>query len=164
MWHHDFPLDNKLLKGMNWAQSPACITLSKSSPLTPLVKVETMGCPCCIPPPPPNALVLRYPSGILLYHKKQSHRLQIIFLALGLGSPSHLKSTYQCRTREFDPWVRKFPWRRKWQPIPVFLFGKSHGQKSLMGYSPWGHKRVWHDWVTDHTCKEESSLAALSFD
>ena len=34
----------------------------------------------------------------------------------------------------FNPWVRKIPWRRKWQPIPVFLSGKSHGQRSLAGY------------------------------
>ena len=40
----------------------------------------------------------------------------------------------------FDPWVGKIPWRRKWQPTPVFLPGKSHGQRSLVGYSPWGHK------------------------
>ena len=40
----------------------------------------------------------------------------------------------------FNPWVRKIPWSRKWQPIPVFLPGKSHGQKSLAGYSPQGHK------------------------
>ena len=39
-----------------------------------------------------------------------------------------------------------FSW--KWQPTPVFLPGKSHGQKSLRGYSPWGHKRVRHDWAT----------------
>ena len=32
------------------------------------------------------------------------------------------------------------PWRRKWQPTPVFLLGKSHGQRSLAGYSPWGRK------------------------
>ena len=38
------------------------------------------------------------------------------------------------------PWVGKIPWRRKWQPTPVFLLGKSHGQRSLAGYSPWGHK------------------------
>ena len=36
--------------------------------------------------------------------------------------------------------IRKVPWRRKWQPIPVFLLGKSHGQTSLVGYNPWGHK------------------------
>ena len=47
-------------------------------------------------------------------------------------------SACQCRERGFDPWVRKIPWRRKWLPTPVFLPGKSHGQKSLVGYSPWG--------------------------
>ena len=36
----------------------------------------------------------------------------------------------------FYPWVRKIPWRRKWQPTPVFLPGKSHGQRRLTGYSP----------------------------
>ena len=40
----------------------------------------------------------------------------------------------------FDPWVRKIPWRRKWQPTLVFLPGKSHGQRSLAGYNPWGSK------------------------
>ena len=37
-------------------------------------------------------------------------------------------------------WVGKISWRRKWQPTPVFLHGKVHGQRSLGGYSPWGHK------------------------
>ena len=36
----------------------------------------------------------------------------------------------------------KIPWRRTWQPIPVFLPGKSHGQRSLAGYSPWGRKEL----------------------
>ena len=40
----------------------------------------------------------------------------------------------------FDPWVGKIPWRRKWQPTPVFLLGESHGQRSLAGYSPRGRK------------------------
>ena len=40
----------------------------------------------------------------------------------------------------FDPWVRKIPWRRKWQPTPIFLPGEFHGQRSLVGYSPWGRK------------------------
>ena len=38
------------------------------------------------------------------------------------------------------PWVGKISWRRKWQPTPVFLPGESHGQRSLAGYSPQGHK------------------------
>ena len=41
---------------------------------------------------------------------------------------------------EFDLHVRKFPWRREWQPIPAFLPGESHGQRSLAGYSPWGRE------------------------
>ena len=36
----------------------------------------------------------------------------------------------------FDPWVEKIPWRRAWQPTPLFLLGESHGQRSLAGYSP----------------------------
>ena len=46
----------------------------------------------------------------------------------------------QCRRHAFDPLVGKSPWRRAWQPPPVFLPGESHGQRSLMGYSPQGHK------------------------
>ena len=44
----------------------------------------------------------------------------------------------QCGRPRFDPWVGKIPWRRKWQPPPVFPPGKSHGRRSLAGYSPWG--------------------------
>ena len=51
----------------------------------------------------------------------------------------------QYRTRALDPRVEKIPWSRKWQPTPVFLPGKSHGHRSLVGYSPWGHKRAGHD-------------------
>ena len=48
------------------------------------------------------------------------------------------------KRHRFDPWTRKIPLRRAWQPTLVFLPGKSHGQRSLAGYSPWGHRRVWH--------------------
>ena len=44
--------------------------------------------------------------------------------------------------RDPDPWVRKTPWRRKRQPTPVFLLGESHGQRGLVGDSPWGHKEL----------------------
>ena len=46
----------------------------------------------------------------------------------------------QCGRDSFDPWVGRIPWRRKWQPTPVVLPGKSHWQSSLVGYSPWGHR------------------------
>ena len=46
----------------------------------------------------------------------------------------------QCRRPRFNPWVRKIPWSRPWQPTPVFLPAEFHGQKNLVGCSPWGHK------------------------
>ena len=46
----------------------------------------------------------------------------------------------QFRRYGFDPWVGKIPWRRRWQPMPVFLPGNSHEQRSLAGYCPWGCK------------------------
>ena len=52
--------------------------------------------------------------------------------------------------REFDPWVRKIPWRRAWQPTPVFLPGESPGQRNLVGYGPWGHKESDTTEVTKH--------------
>ena len=42
--------------------------------------------------------------------------------------------------QSFYAWVRKIPWRRKWQPVPEFLPGKSHWQRNLAHYRPWGHK------------------------
>ena len=59
------------------------------------------------------------------------------------GFPRRLSSketACQCRRHSFYPWVRKTPWRRKWQPTPVFLPGEFHGQRSPGGYSPWGRK------------------------
>ena len=54
------------------------------------------------------------------------------------------------------PWVRKSPWRRKWQPTPIFLPGKSHGMRSLVGYSPWIAK----SW-TWHSTKQQQQLECL---
>ena len=59
------------------------------------------------------------------------------------GSTSGKEPGCQCRRCKksgFDPWIGKIPWRRVWQPTPVFLPGESHGQRSLAGYSPWGRK------------------------
>ena len=49
-------------------------------------------------------------------------------------------SLWNQKRPRFNPWVRKLPWRGKWQPTPVFLLAKSHGQRSLAGYRPWGCK------------------------
>ena len=61
-----------------------------------------------------------------------------------LGSSVVKESICQCRRHwrhGFNPWVGKIPWRRKWQPTPVFWPEKSHGQRSLAGYSPWACKK-----------------------
>ena len=55
------------------------------------------------------------------------------------------------KSRGFDSWVGKIPWRREWPPTPVFLPGKSHGQRSLVGYSLWGRKESDTTEVTEHT-------------
>ena len=67
----------------------------------------------------------------------------------------------QCRRhgrQGFDPWVGKIPWRRARQPTPVFLPGESHGQRSLKGYSPWGHKELDTTEATEHTHKYNLAL------
>ena len=59
------------------------------------------------------------------------------------GLPRWLRgkeSACQCRRYEFNLWVGKIPWRRAWQPTPVFLPGEPHGQRSLAGYSQQGLK------------------------
>ena len=56
----------------------------------------------------------------------------------------------RCERFRFNPWVRKMPWRRAWQPTPVFLPGESHGQRSLAGYSPWGRKELDMIEATEH--------------
>ena len=61
------------------------------------------------------------------------------------GGASGKEPACQCRRhkrRGFDPLVEKMPWRRKWHPAPVFLPGESHGQRILVGYSPWGRTEL----------------------
>ena len=71
-----------------------------------------------------------------------------------LGTVQMVKSL-QCERPGFNPWVRNIPWRRAWQPTAVFLPGKSHGQRSLAGYGPWGHKEL--D-TTEWACTHKASL------
>ena len=70
------------------------------------------------------------------------HTLVVLRLCpiLGFLGDSDGKVLPECRRPGFDPWIGKIPWRRKWKPTPVFLPGEFHGQRNLVGYSPWGHK------------------------
>ena len=78
--------------------------------------------------------------GILKHHCHcVTLLLQNLELSLNSTSGGGKEPTCQCRRfkrRGFNPWVGKIPWKRSWQPIPIFLPGESHGQKSLVGYSP----------------------------
>ena len=68
----------------------------------------------------------------------------------GASSKEPVCQCRKCKKWGFNPWVRKIPWRRSWQPTPVFLPGESHGQRSLMGCSPQGHKESDTTEVTEH--------------
>ena len=81
--------------------------------------------------------------------QRTTERRESFFLNLWLlqyrfpGGTSNKELACQCRRhkrRGFSPWVRKIPWRREWQPTPVFLSGESHGQRSLVGCRPQCHK------------------------
>ena len=76
-----------------------------------------------------------------------------------IGLPRWLsckEAACQCprhKRHRFDPWVRKTPWIRKWQPTPVYLPGQSHGRRSLVGYSLWCHKELnMTEWLSIHSC------------
>ena len=106
-----------------WGQSGPCILGSSLSGLQ--VQLQLVG------------------SGWPLYIREWPLRQEFIPHACVLGFPrgaSAKEPTYECRGPErcgFDPWTGKIPWRRAWQPTPVFLPRESHGQRQLVG-SPWG--------------------------
>ena len=80
------------------------------------------------------------------HHQKRNLQSNILNMEL-LWWLRSKESTCQYRRHGFNLWVRKMPWRRKWQPTLVFLPRKSYGQRSLVGQSM-ESQRVGHDWMT----------------
>ena len=80
-------------------------------------------------------------SGCLVA-KSCSTLLQLQGLQPTSGGSMMVKNEPANAGDKFNPWVKKIPWRRKWQPTPIFLPGISHGQRSLAGYSPQGCKKL----------------------
>ena len=68
------------------------------------------------------------------------HTVNVIFFSGGASYKAPTCHFRRHKRYEFDPWVGKIPWRRTWQPIPVFLPGEFQGQRSLAGYSSQGRK------------------------
>ena len=98
---------------------------------------------------PPQSSLMSVRSQVQLL---RNLRWVLSGLNLNLGSCRWLSiKEYPCWCRRcgFSPWIRRIPWRRKWQPTPVFLPGKFHVQRSLAGYSPWGRwvRHDWSDWA-----------------
>ena len=82
-----------------------------------------------------------------------AHPSRSLFLKIALPWSSLVAQMVKCLQwgrPGFNPWIRKIPWRRKWQPTPVLLPEKFHGRRSLVGYSPWG-------------CKESDTTERLHF-
>ena len=97
-----------------------------------------------------------------------------IYISMGFpGGANGKELACQCRRHKrcrLDPWVGKIPWRRAWQPTPVFLPGESHGQRSLEGYHPLGLQRVryylsdlvfMHSSALKDTVRKQTLIAAL---
>ena len=78
------------------------------------------------------------------------------------GGASGKVAACQCRRHKrcrFNPWAGKIPWKRAWQPSRIFFFGEPHGQRSLVGYSPQGHKELDNTEVTAYTWTRISNIA-----
>ena len=85
--------------------------------------------------------IFHHNSNIYLLYKvvRAKNYSSIVYLSL---VAQMVKICLQCGRPGFHPWVGKILWRRAWQPTPVFLPGESHGQRSLVGYTPWGHEET----------------------
>ena len=79
---------------------------------------------------------------VRIYYRVQKLAYNIFLEGASLVAQLVKKIHLKCERPKFDPWIGMIPWRRAWQPTPVFLPGESHGQKSLAGYSPWSHTEL----------------------
>ena len=98
-----------------------------------------------------------------LLNLQQKQHIATDLMQVSQDDSSGKESTCQCRrpkTLGFSPWVRKIHWKRKWQPTPEFLPGKSRRQRSLVDYSPWGRKS-WIRWSTHEYLVVAQSLSRV---
>ena len=92
----------------------------------------------------------------LLVNSDISYKMQFLYRNIQChGLPrwcQWLRTRLPVQRCGFDSWVGQIPWKRAWQPTPVFLPGESRGQRSLVGYSPWSHKELGTTEAAQHAC------------
>ena len=111
----------RLLKGRSWSQYPYLRDFLNTQPKeAPIANILS-----CM-------MLLSFAAFNPVCHYVRASQV-----ALVVKNPPANAGDKRCG---FDPWVGKIPWRRSWQPTAVFLPGESYGPRSLLGYSPWGHK------------------------
>ena len=129
------------------------MTLEKSKSFNSAGNSQENSWSGCSSDPSPSTLWASNNSGITPFPEGSMHfskftpRVAVVWSFLGGFGASQVAQwvknpavTRRCKRLGFNPWVRKTPWRRAWQPTPVFLPGESHGQRRLAGDSPWGRK------------------------
>ena len=126
-----------MMVGKHWDQEARFPTLQQSliTRATPSFCISEK-CELELVPPRRLPALTFYESISQSMFTRVSHLQELPWWLIGK------ESTCQRRSHRFDPWVGKIPWRRAWQPTPVFLPRESYGQRSLTGYSPWGHKEL----------------------
>ena len=118
----------------------------KNSDIKPRLESQTAGVQTLVLPAERlwgNYLKLIVPQFSQLLKEIMILRTPLSDKVVKFNPPTNAESSCQCRRCKrcrFSPWVGKIPWKRKWQHTPVFLPGKFHGQRSLVGYSPRDHK------------------------
>ena len=111
-------------------------------------------------------MVLLYVSETQFLTSLLCFMFSMVFWGEHLWWLSGKESACQCRRSKFDPWVQKIPWRRKWQPTPVFLPGKCHGQWSPVGLQSMGSQKsqTWqrlnNNWMNIYTYTEIHRICA----
>ena len=118
---------------------PTCLSPTSNSQLT-LMSIELVMPSNYLRLCHPLLLPSIFPSNRIFWNESVFHiRWQKYWSFSFSIIPPNVHSGFSLWPR-FDPWVGKTLWRRKWQSTPVLLPGKSHGRRSLVGYSPWGRR------------------------
>ena len=151
-WHEvSFPRLSVLSTGYKIGAHAACpLSLYHQALMLPIMMVLWLTTQCRFSSVGKEKSFSLYPSRFLTktscnkrqLNETKTKKFNNMYTSLGLprycsGKESACQCS-RCKSRGFEPWVGKIPWRRKLQPTAVFLPGKSHGQRSLVGYCSWG--------------------------